>query len=123
MSERKGEDLHKRTKQFALRIIRLYSSLPKTTVAQILGRQLLKSGTSVGAQYREAARARSRAEFVSKIESSSQELEETFYWIELLSETGTISVEDSSSLLIEANEMMAILVSSARTAKQTPQSL
>jgi four helix bundle protein len=123
MNEREGKDLRMRTKQFALRIIRLYSLLPKTTVAQILGRQLLKSGTSVGAQYREAARSRSRAEFVSKIESSSQELEETFYWLELLSESGTISVEDSSSLLKEANELMAILVSSVRTAKRTPQSL
>jgi four helix bundle protein len=79
-------DLRLRTKAFALRIIRLYGSLPKIIEAQVLGKQLLRSGTSVGAQYREAVRARSRAEFVSKIEAALQELEETLYWIELLAD-------------------------------------
>ena len=72
-------DLKARTKQFALRIVRLYSRLPKTTEAQVLGKQLLRSGTSVGAHYREASRARSNPEFVSKVECGLQELEETVY--------------------------------------------
>ena len=79
MKEFDARDLRARTKAFALRIIRLYSSLPKTTEAQVLGRQLLRSGTSVGAHYREATRARSPAEFISKIEVGLQELEETVY--------------------------------------------
>src|SRR5687767_4339111 len=73
-------DLRTRTKQFALRIIRLYVALPRTDVAQTLGKQLIKAGTSVGAHYREGSRARSTAEFVSKLEGGLQELEETAYW-------------------------------------------
>ena len=72
-----AQDLRKRTKDFALRIIRLYSSLPSSTVAQVIGKQVLRSGTSVGAHYREAFRSRSDAEFISKIEVGLQELEET----------------------------------------------
>ena len=74
-------DLKKRTKNFALDVICLYSQLPKTTEAQILGKQVIQSGTSVGAHYREASRARSVAEFVSKTEVALQELEETTYWL------------------------------------------
>ncbi len=81
------QDLKKRTKKFALRIIRLYSSLPKSTEAQVIGKQVLRSGTSVGAHYREACRSRSNAEFISKIEGGLQELEETIYWLELLIES------------------------------------
>jgi len=117
MNEKEGRDLQARTKGFALRVIHLYSSLPKTTVAQVLGKQLLRSGTSVGAQYREAARARSRAEFISKVESSSQELEETVYWLELLAESGIVSQPLIGTLLKEADELMAIFVSSVKTAK------
>src|SRR6266853_1980746 len=83
-------DLRSRTKKWALGVIRLYSSLPKTTEAQVLGKQALRSGTSVGAHYREAARARSSLEFVSKIECGLQELEETVYWVELLVEAGIL---------------------------------
>ena len=79
-----NNDLRKRTKDFALRIIKLYVSLPRVAVAQTLGKQLLRSGTSVGANYREACRARSNAEFVSKLGESLKELEETSYWLELL---------------------------------------
>jgi four helix bundle protein len=79
-------DLRDRTKNFALRIVKLYTSLPKTTEAQVLGKQVLRSGTSVGAHYREATRARSNAEYISKIEVGLQELEESIYWLELLSE-------------------------------------
>src|SRR5687768_18496908 len=79
MEEQLPLDLKVRTKQFALRIIRLYTSLPKITEAQVLGRQVLDSGTSVGAQYREAQRAKSDADFISKVEGSLQELDETAY--------------------------------------------
>lgn len=112
------EDLSKRTKDFAVRIVRLYSSLPKTTEAQVLGRQLLRSGTSVGAHYHEAVRARSMAEFISKIEGGLQELEETGYWLELLIHTGIVSQAKLADLCKEASELTAILVSSVRTAKQ-----
>lgn len=87
---KRKRDLRVRTKAFALAIVRLYVSLPKTTEAQVLGRQMLRSGTSPGAHYREATRARSTAEFVSKIEGALQELEETVYWVELLIEAGII---------------------------------
>lgn len=117
MNEKDGRDLQARTKGFALQVIHLYASLPKTTISQVLGKQLLRSGTSVGAQYREAARARSRAEFISKIESSSQELEETAYWLELLAEREATPRTLIIPLLKEADELMAIFVSSVKTAK------
>ena len=113
------EDLRNRTKRFALRIIRLCSSLPRNRneTAAILGNQLLRSGTSVGAQYREACRARSNAEFVSKVESATQELDETCYWFELLAESGLVPDEKLSSLKAEGNELLSILIASAKTAK------
>jgi four helix bundle protein len=82
MAQSSNKQLGIRTKAFAIQIIRLYVRLPKTTLAQVLGKQFLRSGTSVGAHYREATRARSTAEFVSKIECGMQELEETSYWLE-----------------------------------------
>ena len=78
------KDLKSRTKEFALRVIRLFAALPKTTEAQVIGKQLLRSGTSVGAHYREGMRARSDAEFISKIEGGLQELEESCYWMEFM---------------------------------------
>jgi len=113
----KGGDLAARTKEFALRIIRLYSALPKSTEAQILGKQLLRSGTSVGAHYREAVRARSNAEFVSKLEGGMQELEESTYWLELLVEAGIFQPSKLTPLRDEADELMAILVTCAKNAK------
>ena len=91
-----------------MRVIELYRSLPKSTEAQVIGKQLLRSGTSVGAHYREASRARSDAEFISKIGGGQQELEETIYWFELLSDTNIIPTEQLSSILNEADELMAI---------------
>jgi four helix bundle protein len=114
---RDARDLQARTKSFALRIVRLYCSLPKTTEAQVLGKQALRSGTSVGAHYREAMRARSVAEFVSKVEGGLQELEETAYWLELLIECGIVPEPRLNDLLRETNELTAMLVASARTAK------
>ena len=78
------QDLRQRTKQFALRIIKLYLAVPSKGIGFVLGPQLLKAGTSVGAHYREACRAKSNADFISKIEGALQELEETAYWLELL---------------------------------------
>lgn len=114
----KPVDLKTRTKAFALRVIRLYSALPQTTPAQVIGKQLLRSGTSVGAHYREATRSRSDAEFVSKIEGALQELEETAYWLELCGESGVLSPERLLDLQQETDELTAILVTCAKTAKQ-----
>lgn len=110
-------DLATRTKGFALRVIRLYSALPKSTEAPVLGKQLLRSGTSVGAHYREAVRSRSNAEFISKLEGGMQELEESSYWIELLVEAGIFPPEKLNPLMAEANELMAILVTCVRKVK------
>lgn len=111
-------DLKQRTKQFGLRIIRLFSSLPTNGAAGVIGRQLLRCGTSVGAQYREAARARSAAEFISKIESATQELDESVYWIELLEESELVKKHLLTDLKQEAEELTRIFVSSALTAKK-----
>ena len=119
MNKGRGSDLADRTKRFALDVIRLYSRFPKSTEAQIIGRQMLRSGTSVGAQYREAIRAKSVADFINKVEGSLQELEETQYWFELLDEA-KIAVDAArlKSLMKEADELTAILVASVRTAKR-----
>lgn len=116
-NEERGKDLKIRTKSFALRIIKLYSALPKTTEAQVIGKQILRCGTSVGAQYREACRARSDAEFISKIEGALQELEETMYWLELLVDGNVFKAEKLQSLQQEAEEIMSILVASVKTVK------
>ena len=112
------QDLRKRTKDFALRIIRLYSFLPESTVAQVIGKQVLRSGTSVGAHYREAFRSRSDAEFISKIQGGLQELEETVYWFELLIESELVSEKRLKNLLQEASELTAIFITSVNKAKQ-----
>ena len=112
------QDLRKRTREFALRIIKVYAALPKTTEAQVLGKQLLRSGTSVGAHYREACRAKSNADFISKIEGGLQELDETTYWLELLSEGQIVSPNRLESLEAEANELIAIFVTMAKGMKQ-----
>lgn len=110
-------DLKARTKSFAVRVVRLYAALPKETAAQVIGKQLLRSGTSVGAHYREAMRSRSPAEFVSKIEVGLQELEETDFWIELLSESEIVAPERLAPLRQEINELLAMLTASVKTIK------
>ena len=110
-------DLKQRTKLFALRIIKLFTSLPKTAEAQVIGKQVLRSGTSVGAQYREACRSRSDSEFISKMTSSLQELDETGYWLELLVESGVVSVEKLTPLRQECEELTAIFVTILKRAK------
>lgn len=114
----KAQDLKVRTKVFALRIIRLYCSLPKTTEAQVLGKQVLRSGTSVGAQYRESQRAKSDADFINKNEGSLQELDETAYWLELLAESGIVPSEKLSPLRKETDELIAIFVTIVTKVKQ-----
>jgi four helix bundle protein len=116
MNEEK--DLRARTRAFALRIIRMYTALSKAPVSQVLGHQALRSGTSVGAHYREATRARSTAEFISKVEGALQELEETTYWLELLVDSGLVPAARLGDLRREADELIAILVSSVKTAKK-----
>jgi four helix bundle protein len=111
-------DLKERTKQFALRIIRLFGSLPKTTEAQILGKQLLRSGTSVGANYREAHRGRSKPEFIAKCGDSLRELEESAYWLELLVDGRIVSADKVQSLRDECDQLTAIFVTIIRRAKE-----
>lgn len=108
------DDLRQRTKKFALRILKLYETLPRAGSAQVLGHQLLKSGTSVGANFREAHRARSDAEFVSKVGDSLKELEETNYWLELLVESGAVSHKNLASLIDETSQLTAILTCIAK---------
>jgi len=111
------EELKMRTKKFALRIISLYQSLPKTKEAQVLGYQLLRAATSVGANYRDACRARSNADFISKITLVEEEADESAYWIELLAESGMIKKELLKEVLKEAGELTAIFTASGTTAK------
>ncbi|MEZ6040054.1 MAG: four helix bundle protein [Planctomycetaceae bacterium] len=110
-------DLKQRTKEFALRVIRLYGRLPKSTEAQVIGKQLLRSGTSVGAHYREGTRARSDAEFISKLGGGHQELEETAYWLELLSESEIVNPELLTNLIAETEELNAIFTTCIKNAK------
>jgi four helix bundle protein len=110
-------DINVRTKRFAVGIVRFYVSLPKTEEARIIGKQFLRSGTSVGAHYSEATRARSNAEFVSKIQGGLQELEETRYWLEILIDSGIMPKERVQVLFNEAKELIAILVTIANKTK------
>lgn len=114
------KDLGERTKEFALRIVRLYIALPKTTEAQVLGKQILRSGTSVGAHYREARRAKSDPDFISKIEGGLQELDETCYWLELIVEAGIINAERVKPLRDEAENLIAIFVTIVKRVKEKP---
>jgi four helix bundle protein len=111
------EALRKRTKAFSLRIVRLFRALPKTEEARILGRQVLRSGTAVGANYRSACRARSRADFISKIGITIEEADETAYWLELLIDAGIMKKARLENLLTEANELVRILQASRSTAQ------
>lgn len=110
--------LRARTKDFALGVIRLVNSLPTSLTAQTIGKQVLRSGTSVGAHYREAERARSIAEFISKMEGGLQELEETGYWFELLIDSQTIPADAVNSLHGESGELTRMFVASINTAKK-----
>lgn len=115
--ESKQEELRRRTKKFSLRIIRLFKSLPRTPEAQVLGKQLLRSGTSVGANYRAAGRARSAAEFSAEIGIVFEEADETVFSLECLIEADIVKEELLSDLVREANELVAIFAASYHTAR------
>jgi four helix bundle protein len=111
------EQLRDRTKAFALRVIRLYRSLPYKTDTQVLGKQLLRYGTSVAANYRAVCRSRSKAEFIAKMGVVVEEADEAILWLELMAESGIVSAAKTESLLREANELTAIFAASQRTAR------
>jgi four helix bundle protein len=112
-----ADEMKKRTRAFALRIVRLVEALPKNKTAEVIGKQLLRCGTSVGANYRASCRARSQADFIAKMGIVEEEADESIYWIELLVESGLVKTERVSGLLEEADQIVAIVVSSIRTAR------
>jgi len=112
-----GKELEKRTKTFAIRIIKLSSSLPFTPEGKVIRNQLTKSGTSVGANYREANRARSKADFTNKIKICESEASETVYWLEIIDELNWTETHSLQSILSEANEILAIFTSVATKLK------
>jgi|SRR5579862_4391478 len=111
-------EMKTRTKSFALRVIKLVDAMPRGLVGQVIGRQLLRSATSVGANYRAACRAQSRAEFAAKLSIVVEEADETLYWLELLKESGLIKADRLVELFKESNELLAISISSRKTSKQ-----
>ena len=112
------QNLKPRTKMFALRVIKMFSKLPKNdTVAQVLGKQVLRSGTAVGANYREASRARSKPEFVSKTGDCLKEIEETEYWLELLVDSGCVPTAKMAALLDETRQLIAIFTTINKRSK------
>ena len=116
--DRNRQDLKQRTKRFALDVIRFVESLPQVETCRILGRQLLRSGTSVGANYRAAKRAKSSADFISKMGNVEEELDESAYWLELLVDSGKVKRAQAEALIREANELLAITVASINTARR-----
>ncbi|NQX01746.1 four helix bundle protein [bacterium] len=117
MKDEEKNDLVERTTEFALRVVRMFVGLPKTEEARVLGRQVLRSGTSVGANYREAQRARSKPEFISKIGDCLKELDETSYWLELLVRREIISESKLASLRDENQQLLAIFTTISKKAK------
>ena len=112
-----AEELKRRTKQFAIRIVKLFRSLPRSEEARIIGRQMLRSGTSVAANYRAVCRSRSKAEFIAKVGVVVEEADETVLWLELLVDTETVRASRMTKLIAEANELLAIFAASQNTAK------
>ncbi len=112
------EDLKDRTRNYALRIIKLYGALPARGVGQVLANQIVRSGTSVGAHYREAIRSRSPAEYAAKLNAGLMELEETLYWLELLEHSRIVAPQKLASLKDESGQLTAILVSLIKKAKR-----
>jgi four helix bundle protein len=110
-------ELRERTKQFALRVLKLCDSLPKTDATRTIGRQLLRCGTSVAANYRAVGRARSKAEFIAKMGVVVEEADESLFWLELLVEAGMVPQGRLDALIAETNELLSIFVASQRTAR------
>jgi len=117
MKEERPPDLRERTRAFAVRIMRLGDSLPKTRSANVIAYQLIRSGSSVGAHYREGIRSRSDAELISKLEAALQELDETAYWLEVLAENGTVKPTKLEPLRAEAEELIRIFVTCVKKVK------
>src|SRR5437773_10948052 len=113
-----AEDFRRRTFEFGIRVIRLVESLPKTDGARVIGKQLLRCATAVGANYRAAIRSRSRADFIAKMGIVEEECDETVYWTEILVELGLLPEKRTSALQQEANEILAVTVSSIKTARK-----
>jgi len=110
-------ELQDRTKRFAVAVVRFFSQLPRTEAARVIGRQLLRAGTSVAANYRGACRARSAADFISKISIALEETDETLFWLELLVDADIIEPRSTSRLSAECHELLKIFSASLATAK------
>ena len=114
----KKEDFLKRTRAFGLGVIHLVETLPRNQTAQILGRQLLRAGTSVGANYRASVRAKSRADFISKMGTVEEESDEALYWMEMLVDAGSVKLAAAADLMDEGNQILSIVVASIKTARR-----
>ena len=114
---KKGEDLKKRTKQYALRIIKLVNAMPQTSAGRTIGNQIIRCGTSVGANYRAACRARSKAEFIAKLGIVIEEIDESAFWLEVIIESNLVKRKLIEPLLQETNEIIAIMISSSKSTK------
>lgn len=115
------DELKKRTKEFALRVMTLVDHLPRNAKGRVLGDQLLRSGTSAAASYRAACRARSTAEFIAKLGTVIEEADESAFWMELIVEGGLLPAKRITSVLAEANELTAIFFTARRTVQRTTQ--
>ena len=112
-----ANEMKRRTRRYALAIVRLVEGLPKTKTAAVIGNQLLRCGTSVGANYRASCRARSQADFIAKMGIVEEEADESMYWMELLVDAGLANKGDVNELMSEANQIVAMVVSSIKTAR------
>jgi len=113
-----GENIKERTKGFAIRILKMVSAIPKNYSSQVLAHQIARSATSVGANYREACRSKSRRDFVNKLKIVEEELDETSYWLELIDASNIFPTEKISPLIGEVNELLSIIVKSIKTARE-----
>ena len=113
-----AEELKRRTKKFGLAVIKLVESLPSSQTARVIGNQLLRSALSVGANYRAACRSRSKADFISKVGITIEEADESQHWLEMLGEAGLVPQDKLEQLAKEADELVAILTASAKTARE-----
>jgi len=110
------KELQRRTKQFALRVLKVVAALPRSIEGRAIGNQLVRSGTSVGANYRAACRGRSKAEFIARLGTVEEEADESAFWLEIIIEAGLLKEQRVESLLQEANELVAIMVASRKSA-------
>jgi four helix bundle protein len=113
-----AKQMQTRTKAFAIRVIRMFQRLPRTDEARILGKQVLRSGTAVAANYRAACRSKSRADFISKLGTTVEETDETLLWIELLEDSGIVPLKKLEAIKAETDELLRVLSTSLDTAKR-----